>query len=153
MMTGKIIHAGEEVLMAYHGDYWRRWRPADVRPRGRPRKQRVNDDGDEKEGAGDGGGHSADDAQRGCSEQRATVYAEERGGVRIGEGADTRAYQEGGRGRGRPRGEDGGNGTTARKRKRYSENTWGTVARDEYQRAQQSHSGDRFERGEGGGVT
>ena len=43
VMKGKVIHAGEEVLMAYHGDYWRRWRPADVRPRGRPRTQQCVD--------------------------------------------------------------------------------------------------------------
>ena len=60
--------------------------------------------------------------------------------------------REGERRRGRPRHEGGGEGTAAGKRRKYS-TKWSTLARDEYQRAQQGSGGARFERGEGGGVT
>ena len=27
VMKGKVINAGEEILMAYHAEYWNRWAP------------------------------------------------------------------------------------------------------------------------------
>ena len=34
VMSGRVIHAGEEILMAYHTEYWERWAPRE-RKRGR----------------------------------------------------------------------------------------------------------------------
>ena len=90
VMKGKVIHAGEEVLMAYHSDYWRRWRPADVRPRGRPRKQPCVDAEAAAAAAAGAGCSSEGDTSAACGhetveEQRGTdavVYMAESGGVR-----------------------------------------------------------------------
>ena len=51
----KTIKKGEEILMAYHSAYWNRWRPAQVLPRGRPKRQRRGDGGEGQGDAAQGG--------------------------------------------------------------------------------------------------
>ena len=40
VMRGKVINEGDEILFAYHGDYWRRWGP-ERKKSGRKRRAAV----------------------------------------------------------------------------------------------------------------
>ena len=64
VMKGKVINPGEEILFAYHSEYWRRWNPQQ-RKRGRPRKNptsttAVSATGEATEGAEDGSAQRAE---------------------------------------------------------------------------------------------
>ena len=119
--------------MAYHSEYWNRWRPAEVLPRGRPKKQRRDEGGRVHGDAAQGsaGGTSSDAAASGeaaasggadgrvsggtssvaassetaaSSGGQAAVEWAEDGGRRIGEACVSTVRGQGdGRGRGRPR--------------------------------------------------
>ena len=59
VMSGRVINAGEEVLMAYHAAYWERWAP---RTRKRGRGQAAAEpaaSSEAAEGGGHGGGEDA----------------------------------------------------------------------------------------------
>ena len=55
VMRGKVVNEGDEILFAYHGDYWRRWGPERKRC-GRKRRAPVRPavDGDDEGGPHDG---------------------------------------------------------------------------------------------------
>ena len=179
----KTIKQGEEILMAYHSGYWNRWRPADILPRGRPKKRQHNE-GEQEPGGADGGCRAATSSggassgtaaggdaaasggaegrtTAGCaiaassSEQTAIVELEESGGRRIGEACASTARSQGdGRGRGRPRARDKAAEPGSALGKRNVRSTrWNAVSRNVYQQVQQGCRRNRYERGEGGGVT
>ena len=39
VMKGKVINEGDEILFAYHTNYWSRWGTAQHKRRGRPRRR------------------------------------------------------------------------------------------------------------------
>ena len=81
------------------------------------------------------------------------VEQPEREGVRIGEASGVVRQPEGdGPRRGRPRQEDARAHSTLGKRTVRSAK-WSVVGRDAYRQVQRGNHGERFERGEGGGVT
>ena len=169
VMKRKTIYEGEEILMAYHDGYWSRWRPSNVRPRGRPQRQRqgggdvetTSNTAAEGDGGGHDGGHAHGDSERngGVSGtqsvmQGAEVERHEQGGVRIGVMSGVLRQPEGdGPRRGRPR-QGGERDSDVLGKRHVSSTKWSTLGRDAYRQVQRrGDQGERFERGEGGGVT
>ena len=150
----KTIKKGDEILMAYHSEYWNRWRPDGVRPRGRPRQVQQG-------GGAEGPTSSAADAAQQHDEDEqsgqggeAAVERCEQGGVRIGAVSGAVRQPEGdGPRRGRPR-QGGERERSALGKRHVSSTKWSTLGRDAYRQVQQrGNQGERYERGEGGGVT
>ena len=177
VMHNKIIYPGEEILFAYHTEYWKRW--GMTRKRGRKSKTHhaAQEQGTRKQARIDTALEAETMPHTPTAQPAANVHTnaamphvqtEERTDV-IGTRILTSHVQTGGRARGRGRGRGRGRTkntseehTKVRKRtvKQYK---WSTVGRDAFNAAQNnkpdrtkdssnSHC-TRFERGEGGGVT
>ena len=134
-MKNKIIHSGEEILFAYHTDYWKRW--GLQKPRGRKPKAQT------PQVAGSGGMaeqapemQSAAHIPRGDTSEGQTQS--EAMGVRVVIEHGSRCQgPDGGRARGRPRKTgivlEHKNKTRSRINKQYR---WSTIGRDRYNLAQ-----------------
>ena len=179
VMHNKIIHEGEEILFAYHTDYWKRW--GMTRKRGRKSKTRntAQDIGTGKVARTTAADEAPEPAQQQdvpvtltslATAAALNVVQEEQTeavGTRIMLGTVNPSGRAKGKrkgwGKGTVRTSVGADKTRVRKRsvKQYQ---WSTVSRDAFNVAQTNKpdstnatssgsSGTRFERGEGGGVT
>ena len=173
VMNNKIIYPGEEILFAYHADYWKRW--GMNRQRGRKAKQSptAQETNASKMARATSAEHQRadkdtdDDPKR---QNRNTESVPRASGQTEIQTADMGIrvvcdVQHKARGRGRGRGKGGTSKiekTRARKRN-TQQYQWSTVGRDAFNVAQTNNyhstkdrsgsNGTRFERGEGGGVT
>ena len=168
VMRNKTIYPGDEILFAYHTDYWKRW--GMTRKRGRPPKHTTTAQVTRKVARTITTSTSASAACHGDTKTPTDVAAVETVetqtaniGTRVVHQSTTRQR----RGRGRSMGSTVQNKTaqTISKRTRarkQSQHKWSTVGRDAFDIAQQqvhnNHNSSRvsvqrFERGEGGGVT
>ena len=162
VMRGRVINAGEEILMAYHSEYWRRWAP---RQRKRARDGEAGASG--VAAAADGG-----DAEEGIvvatpaaaeSPTAWDVGDDGRGyGRRIrGDASNVKPSTGGKRGRPPKPADAASSNSTKRRKSGPCKLLWTDTGREEYcRKIARTGSGDsggvsgrRFERGEGGGVT
>ena len=159
VMSGRVINAGEEILMAYHTEYWERWAP-------RARKQGHSNvaaalatSSAEAEGGGHGRGGDAESPGVGELGKDGGGY-----GRRV-RGRESRDKLQTGKKRGRPpKTVDEGETSVQKGRRTMRQLTWTDTGREEYNRVVVNNVGgcggsgagevrQRFERGEGGGVT
>ena len=147
VMKGKVINPGEEILFAYHSEYWRRWNPQQ-RQRGRPRKQAAStamaSASEAAVGAADGGVQ--------CAERDVEVEWDEGGGIRHGVKPRTVSQGRVGRPVKRAAEQERPGVEPVQRRRLITQYRWSAVGRDEYSGHQRGVS-RRYERGEGGGVT
>ena len=161
VMQGRVINAGEEILMAYNAEYWARWAP-------RTRKRRRGKE--DAPAAGDASAAAAGDesAVRGGEVEDSPGVREmgEDGGG-YGRRVKGRGHREKpitGKKRGRPPTTmEAGSNSEPSGRRTIRQLRWTDVGREEYNRAvvqgnimrgsEEGGGGQRFERGEGGGVT
>ena len=137
----KTIKKGEEILFAYHQNYWRRW--GQKRP-GRPAGARASTEGE----TGAVPARQTEPAQHYNDESPQVML--EQNGVRM---IPDLGNPPRGRKRGRPAKEKTDDLSSKCTHKRQTTKfVWSTTGRDEFDRQQQQWSA-RYERGEGGGVT
>ena len=79
-MKGRTINPGEEILFAYHSEYWRRWNPQQ-RKRGRPRKHPTSTT---VASAAREATEGTEDSSAQCTEKEVEVEWDEGCGIRHG---------------------------------------------------------------------
>ena len=164
----KTIHKGEEILFAYNNSYWRRWGPT---KRGRPRKApsaststSTNTPSPTKTSKSLLRAHNADHTNAADSRTNPThldttaATLQEDNGVRVTQHVEPVATSK--RGRKKKARETTPHRANKRQATQYA---WSAISRDEFNRVQkqqcnvqseqQLRSAQRFEQGEGGGVT
>ena len=160
VMEGKVINEGEEILMAYNASYWSRWAPRTRTQRKRPRTddeagaERATAAGLVGSGRVGGSGGAGSPGVRG-------LETDGGGHGRRVRGRESREQSVTGKKRGRPLKtvEAGSSGSYRRRTTRQL--LWTDTGREEYIRTVMdvqggeggAGAGQRFERGEGGGVT
>ena len=169
-MRNKTIYPGDEILFAYHTDYWKRW--GMTRKRGRPPKHHNTEQATRKAARTT---TTSTSASATCHDEtkKPTAVAEietvetqtANVGTRVVHQSKTQHRARRDRGRSLSSNVLAKTAPSKSKRTRarkQSQHKWSTVGRDAFDIAQQqvhnSHAGRgtsvrRFERGEGGGVT